>query len=183
MDAERDVRPMADDITDRNPDAIGLQVVDTGRYNKLSLEGKFYQVWKDTGQQIRGLTTQCECGKATYYTLLTNPDRRGVLRNRDKGRLDRGRLHRLSTGSKNIFNKTWKRSGYRTAVGIMVDNSSSMRGTDNHDAVKLAFVLGDAMSAANIKFSVSSFPSVQVSGSRETLQVRLNTHKVSAIMA
>ena len=57
MDAERDVRPMADDITDRNPDAIGLQVVDTGRKSQAVSRRWFYQVWKDTGQADTGRLT------------------------------------------------------------------------------------------------------------------------------
>lgn len=169
MDAERDVRPMADNIADRNPDAAGLQVVDTARNSQLSLEGGSIRSGKTRAKQIRAsLPLSVGAAKQRITRLLTNPDRRGELRNRDKGRLDRGRLHRLSSNSNNVFNKTWKRSGYRTAVGVMVDNSSSMRGSDNHDAVKLAFVLGDAMSAANIKFAVSSFPMVQVSAARNT---------------
>ena len=169
MDAERDVRPMANDISDRNEGAIALPVVDKARNSKLSLEGGSIKSGKIRAKQIRAdLPRSVGAAKQRITRLLTNPDRRGELRNRDKGRLDRGRLHRLSSNSNNVFNKTWKRSGYRTAVGVMVDNSSSMRGSDNHDAVKLAFVLGDAMSAANIKFSVASFPQVYVSGHRNT---------------
>ena len=106
--------------------------------------------------------------------MLTNPDRRGELRNRDKGRLDTGRLHRLSTGSKNVFTKTWKRSGYKTAVGVLIDNSGSMHGYNNHDAVRLGYVLGDAMSAANIKFSVASFPAVIVRRNRAYKEERVH---------
>ena len=169
MDAERDVRPMANDISNRNPGTIALPVVDKARTSKLSLEGGSIRSGKTRAKQIRAeLPRSVGAAKQRITRLLANPDRRGELRNRDKGRLDRGRLHRLSSNSNNVFNKTWKRSGYRTAVGVMVDNSSSMNGSDNHDAVKLAFVLGDAMSAANIKFSVASFPRVYVSGHRNT---------------
>ena len=159
---------MAQSIADREPETQGLGITDEQRILETRLEGKSIKSGKSKATRIRAsLPKTVGAAKQRITRMLTNPDRRGELRNRDKGRLDTGRLHRLSTGSKNVFTKTWKRSGYKTAVGVLIDNSGSMHGCNNHDAVRLGYVLGDAMSSANIKFSVASFPAVIVRRNRD----------------
>jgi hypothetical protein len=168
LDAERDVKSMAEDIKNSQPETHGLNVSNDVRLHSVNLEGGSAKSGKQRANEIRAmLPKNVAAAKQRITRLLSNPDKRGALRNRDKGRLDVGKLHRLSTNNQNIFTNPWKRSGYKTAVGVMVDNSSSMNGSDNHDAVKLALVLGDAMSAANIKFSMASFPHIQVSSKRK----------------
>ena len=177
MDADKldSVENLAQSIADRDPETKGLGITDSQSIIQTRLEGKSIKSGKIKATQIRAsLPKTVGAAKQRITRMLTNPDRRGELRNRDKGRLDTGRLHRLSTGSKNVFTKTWKRSGYKTAVGVLIDNSGSMHGYNNHDAVRLGYVLGDAMSAANIKFSVASFPAVIVRRNRAYKEERVH---------
>ena len=176
MDADKidSVEDLAQSIAHRDPETKGLDITHNQSILETKLEGKSIKSGKGKATQIRAsLPKTVGAAKQRITRMLTNPDRRGELRNRDKGRLDTGRLHRLSTGSKNVFTKTWKRSGYKTAVGVLIDNSGSMDGTNNHDAVRLGYVLGDAMSSANIKFSVASFPAVHVRRSRDYKEQRV----------
>ena len=81
MDAERDsVEPWLTILQT----VIQMQLVckyrQSGIIDNQTLEGKFYQVWKDTGQADTGrLTTQCECGKATYYTAVDQSRQTGCV--------------------------------------------------------------------------------------------------------
>lgn len=168
MDSERDVSNMAQDIRSRQPETRGLSVSTDVSTQSLTLTGDTAKRAKAQAKRIRQkLPRNVAAARQRITRLLRNPDRRGELRGRDRGRLDMGRLHLLSTDNNNVFNQTWKRTGERTAVGLLIDNSSSMKGSNNKNAVGLGYVFGDAMDAANIRFSVASFPNVRMRDGRE----------------
>ena len=123
---------------------------------------------KRSAEIKRQLPRTVASAKQRITRLLHNPDRRGEFRNRRKGKLDRGRLARLSTGNDNVFTQPWQRQGYKTAVSLILDNSVSMTGVNNRTAVKLGYVFGDALAAANINFSVAAFPNVSISRNRKS---------------
>lgn len=168
MDSERDVSNMAQDIRSRQPETRGLSVSTEVSTQSLTLTGDTAKRAKAQAKRIRQrLPRNVAAARQRITRLLRNPDRRGELRGRDRGRLDMGRLHLLSTDNNNVFNQTWKRTGERTAVGLLIDNSSSMKGSNNKNAVGLGYVFGDALDAANIRFSVASFPDVRMRHDRE----------------
>ena len=168
MDSERDVRDMAQNIRNRQPETRGLNISTDLPTQSLTLTGDTAKRAKSQAKRIRQrLPRNVAAARQRITRLLRNPDRRGELRGRDRGRLDMGRLHLLSTDNNNVFNQTWKRTGERTAVGLLIDNSSSMKGSNNKNAVGLGYVFGDALDAANIRFSVASFPEVRIRHDRE----------------
>ena len=164
MQTERDVSSLADDISDRTDDEASdywqmpshqtLDEIIAGTDEAL-------QAAKDKEKRVRKhMPKNAGAAKQRITRLLRNPDRRGEHRNRNRGRLDRGRLHRLATGNDNVFVEKWQRAGVRTAVSVVLDNSGSMDGDNNRDATVLGLIMGDALAAANIRFQIGCFPAM-----------------------
>ncbi|QDP51143.1 MAG: hypothetical protein Unbinned1190contig1000_36 [Prokaryotic dsDNA virus sp.] len=99
--------------------------------------------------------------KAKLARLLLNPDRQGVKRLREAGRLDTRRLSAVKTGNTNVFKTKWKEKGFTTAVSILIDNSGSMGGIRQYNANGLALVLGDALEEAGVTFNMMAFPGIE----------------------
>ena len=159
---------MAENISDRT-DGQALSPVTNLNSPAVTLVGSSVSTAKKKSAEIkRQLPRTVASAKQRITRLLHNPDRRGEFRNRRKGKLDRGRLARLSTGNDNVFTQPWQRQGYKTAVSLILDNSVSMSGSNNRTAVKLGYVFGDALAAANINFSVAAFPDVSISRNRKS---------------
>ena len=162
---------MAENISDRT-DGNALSPVTNLNAPTFTLHSGSVPHAKRKTAEIKRTLPRCVAGAKQRITrLLHNPDRRGEYRNRRKGKLDRGRLARLSTGNDNVFAQPWQRQGYRTAVSLILDNSTSMGaygGDNNRTAVQLGLIFGDALAAANINFSVAAFPHVEVSSNRKS---------------
>ena len=160
MQTEKDVSSLAGDISERTdmessgwdvPSHQSMDAVTAGSGSIDSARAKEKRVRK-------AMPRNAGAAKQRITRLLRNPDRRGEHRNRNRGRLDRGRLHRLATGNDNVFVEKWQRAGTRTAVSVVLDNSGSMDGDNNRDATLLGLIMGDALAAANIRFQISCFP-------------------------
>ena len=102
----------------------------------------------------------------TLARILRNPDRYGTKRNRDRGKLDARKLGKLCTNTPNMFHQPWKQAGTKTAVSLLIDTSSSMKGyaygthwiNNSQESVNLALVLGDALHKVQVKYSIGCFP-------------------------
>ena len=162
LDTERDVSDLAESISDRtDTEAQGWDVPSHQTMDEVVTAPCSVDSARAKEKRVRKhMPKNAGAAKQRITRLLRNPDRRGEHRNRNRGRLDRGRLHRLATGNDNVFVEKWQRAGVRTAVSVVLDNSGSMDGDNNRDATVLGLIMGDALSAANINFQIGCFPAM-----------------------
>jgi cobaltochelatase CobT len=121
-----------------------------------------YKRWVKQVNKIRQeMLSQTAVAKNKLGRLLTNPDRHGVKKNQEAGRLDQRKLTALRRGSTTVFNKRWKKDGYKTCVSILCDISSSMSPSQIHAVKQFATVIGDALEEASVPFNLISFPTIE----------------------
>lgn len=96
--------------------------------------------------------------------VLTSRSLSRTLRDQEKGRLDRRKLHTLNLPGrkprKRIFTKTIPGIDQRVGVGVLVDQSGSMHGVKSTCAQRAAIALGEALSSLEgigVRFFVHGF--------------------------
>jgi len=126
----------------------------------MAMDANFRARAKDSKKLRQQMRVSTSVLKAKLARLLLNPDRQGVKRLREAGRLDTRRLSAVKTGNTNVFKTRWKEKGFTTAVSVLIDNSGSM-GWNQTTANGLALVLGDALEEAGVKFNMMAFPGIE----------------------
>lgn len=92
--------------------------------------------------------------------LLQAHTRQGVSTGR-RGRLETAKLHRLRIGNPRMFRKEEERAGLNTAVHILLDVSSSMRGKPIALARQTCFAVAKALyGIKGVNPAVTAFPAV-----------------------
>tara|TARA_R100001594_G_scaffold32864_3_gene61051 strand:- start:870 stop:2948 length:2079 start_codon:yes stop_codon:yes gene_type:complete len=172
-DTGRDITDLVDQIKDRTQSDVkdwhgkdynvGIINADKILLIKEPLPTRpTYKRWVKQVNKIRQeMLSQTAVAKNKLGRLLTNPDRHGVKKNQEAGRLDQRKLTALRRGSTTVFNKRWKKDGYRTCVSILCDISSSMHATQIHAVKQFATVIGDALEEASVPFNLISFPQIE----------------------
>jgi hypothetical protein len=121
--------------------------------------------------------------------LLVSPERVSVTHRETSGRLDRRALARIGTGALDVFSRKQETPGMDTALLVLIDLSSSMRGTAHAMACVTAFHLAAAAEDAGAKVAVYGFQDndiVDVASARLIpllpfgMAVRANAHRIMA---
>lgn len=126
----------------------------------MATDANFKARARDTKKMRQQMRVSTSVLKSKLARLLLNPDRQGVKRLREAGRLDTRRLSAVKTGNTNVFKTKWKEKGFTTAVSVLIDNSGSM-GWNQTTANGLALVLGDALEEAGVTFNMMAFPGIE----------------------
>jgi hypothetical protein len=123
--------------------------------------------------------------------LLVSPERVNVTHRETSGRLDRRALARLGTGAMDVFSRKQETAGMDTALLVLIDLSSSMRGAAHAMACVTAFHLAAAADDAGAKVAVYGFMNpdepMDVATARIVcllpfgMPVRPNAHRIMAV--
>jgi hypothetical protein len=121
--------------------------------------------------------------------LLVSPERVSVTHRETSGRLDRRALARIGTGAMDVFSRKQETPGMDTALLVLIDLSSSMRGPAHAMACVTAFHLAAAAEDAGARVAVYGFQDndiVDVASARLIpllpfgMAVRANAHRIMA---
>jgi Cobalamin biosynthesis protein CobT VWA domain len=123
--------------------------------------------------------------------LLVSPERVSVTHRETSGRLDRRALARIGTGALDVFSRKQEAPGMDTALLVLIDLSSSMRGPAHEMACVTAFHLAAAAEDAGAKVAVYGFMDhdepMDVATARLVpllpfgMPVRANAHRLLAV--
>ena len=95
--------------------------------------------------------------KAQLYRILKAPERCGWDGGALGGRFDGKRTSRMMAGSECVFKRRWVSEGINTAVSIVIDMSSSMKGEAMKQSVELGWTVAEAAESAGCEVEVVGF--------------------------
>lgn len=95
--------------------------------------------------------------KAQLYRILRAPERCGWDGGALGGRFDGKRSARMLSGSEAVFKQRWFSEGINTAISVVVDMSSSMKGDRIKQSVDLAWTVAQAAETAGCDVEVVGF--------------------------
>lgn len=130
---------------------------DSGRKVEMAVEGSC-EVHLLPDQDREKAVRMATALKARMLGLLQAHTLRHAISGR-QGKLETGKLYRLSTGSPRIFQKRTSVHKLDTAVHILLDSSGSMHGESIKLAVQACYAVGKALEhLSGISLGITSFP-------------------------
>jgi cobaltochelatase CobT len=130
---------------------------DSGRKVEMAVEG-FCEVHLLPDQDREKAVRMATALKARMLGMLQAHTLRHAISGR-QGKLETGKLYRLSTGSPRVFQKRASVHKLDTAVHILLDSSGSMHGESIKLAVQACYAVGKALEhLSGISLGITSFP-------------------------
>lgn len=130
---------------------------DSGRKVEMAVEGSC-EVHLLPDQDREKAVRMATALKARMLGLLQAHTLRHAISGR-QGKLETGKLYRLSTGSPRVFQKRASVHKLDTAVHILLDSSGSMHGESIKLAVQACYAVGKALEhLSGISLGITSFP-------------------------
>lgn len=130
---------------------------ESGRKVEMAVEG-FCEVHLLPDQDREKAVRMATALKARMLGLLQAHTLRHAISGR-QGKLETGKLYRLSTGSPRVFQKRASVHKLDTAVHILLDSSGSMHGESIKLAVQACYAVGKALEhLSGISLGITSFP-------------------------
>lgn len=130
---------------------------DSGRKVEMAVEGSC-EVHLLSDQDRKKAVRMATALKARMLGLLQAHTLRHAISGR-QGKLETGKLYRLSTGSPRVFQKRASVHKLDTAVHILLDSSGSMHGESIKLAVQACYAVGKALEhLSGISLGITSFP-------------------------
>ena len=130
---------------------------DSGRKVEMAVEGSC-EVHLLPDQDREKAVRMATALKARMLGLLQAHTLRHAISGR-QGKMETGKLYRLSTGSPRVFQKRASVHKLDTAVHILLDSSGSMHGESIKLAVQACYAVGKALEhLSGISLGITSFP-------------------------
>ena len=130
---------------------------ESGRKVEMAVEGSC-EVHLLPDQDREKAVRMATALKARMLGLLQAHTLRHAISGR-QGKLETGKLYRLSTGSPRVFQKRARVHKLDTAVHILLDSSGSMHGESIKLAVQACYAVGKALEhLSGISLGITSFP-------------------------